>query len=88
MCSRETFMLWVGCGSVDFDTTRSDEKPTTNEDIVWHCFATAEVFFWKRLFRKVDTAPAVAKLYSDLGEILRAEQEINCVEELTTVRLT
>ena len=82
MCSREPFMLWVGCGSVtEFDTTRSDEKLTVGGDIVWHCFAIAEVIFWKRLFRKINTAPAVAKLHSDLGEILRAEREINLVEE-------
>ena len=48
---------------------------------LWHCFATAEVFFWKRLFRKVETAPAVSKLNADLGDILRAEPEVTLVEE-------
>jgi hypothetical protein len=39
------------------------------------------VFFWKRLFRKIDTEPAVAKLHEDLGRILRSEPDITLVEE-------
>jgi len=49
--------------------------------VTWHCFAAAEVFFWKRLFRKIDTGPAVDKLYQDLGIILRSEPHIALVEE-------
>jgi hypothetical protein len=48
--------------------------------VTWHCFTTAEVPFWKRLFQKVDTGPAVAKLHLDLGNILRSEPEIRLVE--------
>ena len=82
MCSRDPFMLWVGCGSViGYDTAQEEDPPPAKENVVWHCFATAEVFFWKRLFRKVDTEPAVSKLYSDLGSILRADSEITLVEQ-------
>ncbi|MHC1743241.1 MAG: hypothetical protein AB9873_09455 [Syntrophobacteraceae bacterium] len=82
MCSRDPFMLWVGCGNgTDYDTTESADDPPAKEDIIWHCFATAEVFFWKRLFRKIETAPAVSKLYADLGDILRSDPEITIVEE-------
>ena len=63
MCSRDPFMLWVGCGSVsDDETVQPDDPPPAKSDVTWHCFATAEVFFWKRLFRRIDTKPAVSKL--------------------------
>jgi hypothetical protein len=81
MCSRDPFMLWVGCGSVDYETAPPDDGPPLKEDVIWHCFATAEVFFWKRLFRKIETEPAVSKLYADLGEILRAEPAVTLVPE-------
>jgi len=80
MCSREPFMLWVGCGNVT-DTAQPDDAPPSKEDVIWHCFATAEVPFWKRLFRKVDTGPAVAKLHENLGRILRLEPAITLVDE-------
>jgi hypothetical protein len=75
-------MLWVGCGSMtDYETAQPGDGPPAKEDVVWHCFAAAEVFFWKRLFRRVETEPAVSKLYADLGEILRAEPGVALVEE-------
>jgi len=81
MCCRDPFMLWVGCGNMTDLSAIESENPPAKEDIVWHCFVTAEVYFWKRLFRKVETQPAVSKLYADLGEILRAEPEITLVQE-------
>lgn len=81
MCSRDPFMLWVGCGNVTDEMDQPSDGPPAKEDIIWHCFATAEVFFWKRLFRRIDTEPAVSKLYEDLGEILRAEPEITLIQE-------
>lgn len=80
MCSREPFMLWVGCGSVTDHEPRGDGPPA-KEDVTWHCFATAEVYFWKRLFRKVETEPALSRLNADLRDILRAEPELTLVEE-------
>jgi hypothetical protein len=74
-------MLWVGCANVsDYDATQPAALPST-EAITWHCFATAEVFFWKRLFRKIDTGPAISKLNDVLGKILGAEREITMVEQ-------
>lgn len=82
MCSRRPFMLWVGCGNVtDYETAMPGDGPPAKENIVWYCFATAEVYFWKRLFRKVETGPAVTKLHADLGRILRSEPEITLVEQ-------
>lgn len=86
MCSRDPFMLWVGCANMREDEIASDNAageapPPATEHIVWHCFATAEVSFLKRWLRKIDTEPAVAKLDQHLGEILRAEPEITLVPE-------
>ena len=82
MCRRDPFMLWAGCGSVtDYETAAPGDPPPAKTDVTWHCFATAEVFFWKRLFRRIDTEPAVARLHADLGEILRADPEVSLVQE-------
>jgi hypothetical protein len=82
ICSHAPFFLWVGCGSItDESAPDVGDEPPGKEDLIWHIFAIAEVPFWKRLFRKVDTGPAVTKLDSDLGDILRAEPQITLVEE-------
>lgn len=83
MCAREPFWLWVGCANVyDFDTAKPGEGPLAKEDVTWHCFVTSELVFLKRLFgKKVDPAPTVAKLYADLGRILKAEPQIRLVDE-------
>jgi hypothetical protein len=82
MCSREPSMLWVGCGNVtDYETAQPGDGPPANDSVIWHCFATAEVPFFKRLFRRIEAEPAVLKLHADLGEILRAEPEVTLVQE-------
>jgi hypothetical protein len=82
MCSRDPFMLWIACGNVtDYATATPGSPPPATEEVVWHCFTVAEVLFWKRLFRKIDTAPAVSKLHEDLGLILAAEPTITIVDE-------
>lgn len=82
MCQRDPFMLWVGCGSMMDDLTDvPDGIPPAKEEVVWHCFAFAEVPFWKKLFAKIDTAPAASRLHADLGRILAAEPRITLVEE-------
>jgi hypothetical protein len=42
--------------------------------------AQVYVPFWKRLFQRVDTGPAVSTLYVDLGTILRSDPEIRLIE--------
>jgi hypothetical protein len=82
LCSRDPFMLWVGCANVaDDETAESGDGPPVKENVIWHCFAMAEVFFWRRLFRRIETGPAVSKLHMDLGEILRADPEVILVRE-------
>ena len=80
MCSRQPFLLWVGCANMT-DLSASPDAPPLKEQITWHCFATAEVLFWKKLFRKIETEPALAKLRADLGEILTADPTITMVAE-------
>jgi hypothetical protein len=82
VCQRDSFFLWVGCANVsDFDATQPAADLPSKEAITWHCFATAEVPFWKRLFRKIDTGPATSKLNAVLGKILGAEREITLMEQ-------
>jgi hypothetical protein len=77
LCSRDPFMLWVGCGNMKYPEGVGEEPVLpSKEPIVWRCFVAAEVPHFIRYFRKVDTAPAVSKLYSDLGEILCAEPAV------------
>lgn len=81
MLSREPFMLWVGCGSeADYDTAKPGDPPPANEDVVWRCFATAEVPLWRRIVSRPDTSTPVAKLDSELRSILASEPGISFVE--------
>ena len=79
MCSRDPFMLWVGCGNTQ--RPESFDVAPREEAIVWHCFAAAEVPFWKRLFRRPDTTAALARLEKDLGAILSESADIRLVDE-------
>jgi len=81
MCSRDPFMLWVGCGNV-VDPERSGTAHP-DKSLVWHCFVVAEVPWWRRLlpFSRPDTAAAVSQLDKDLGAILTGAAEIIIVEE-------
>ena len=82
MCSRDPFLLWVGCGNArDYHAAKPDDPPPKKEQVTWHCFPAAEVLFWKRIFKKVDTSSAVATLDSHLREILRSEKAITLTDE-------
>ena len=77
MLSRKPFLLWVGCGNVDESV---DDDPSNNR-VIWHCFSSAEVPLFKRLFTRLDTATALSKLDADLHAILNAEPAIRLVSE-------
>ena len=81
MCRRDPFMLWVGCANMDTNPAADEQSHPTKEQIVWHCFVVAEVPFFKRLFRKVDTQPMVDKLNVDIAQILRSEPTVTLVEQ-------
>lgn len=76
ICSRTPFLLWVGCGNME-----DGLKEVEPSRIVWHCFAVAEVPFWKGFFKKPDTRLALTQLDSDLHAILLAYTEIALVGE-------
>jgi hypothetical protein len=56
--TRKPYLLWIGCGN---RADRTDE---------WGAFVTAEPGIFQRLFRTVDTRPAVAHLHRVLNEIM------------------
>ncbi len=82
VCQRDPFMLWVGCGNVwDYAGARSnDDADPSEKALTWHCFVTAEVPFWTRLFRRIDTASAVSKLNCALRDILSTDPQITVLE--------
>ena len=53
----------------------------SSETMVWHCFPVAEISLPKRVFKKPETAAALAKLDADVRSILVAQPEITLVEE-------
>lgn len=81
MCSRDPFTLWVGCANAA-DPDAFGQAPH-DRPVIWHCFAAAEVPFWKRVFRfsRPDTTTSLSKLHRDLGAILQETSEVNIVEE-------
>jgi len=80
LCSRDPFMLWVGCGNmINPKLIGENSVLLCKEQIVWRCFVAAEVPHFMRYLQKVNTAPAIAKLYSELGEILCAVPEVKFV---------
>ncbi|SUS05901.1 conserved hypothetical protein [uncultured Defluviicoccus sp.] len=82
ICSREPFMLWVGCGNVvDYDAAQPGDAPPAKENVVWHCFSTAEIPLLKRLFKRPDTSFALSKLDEDLRTILSQEPKISLVAQ-------
>ncbi len=81
MSSDEQFALWVGCGSsVDYDTAQPGDPPPPKESIVWNCFPEAELTFWQRYVKKIDTGPALSKLDKDLSDIFATEPNIHMME--------
>jgi hypothetical protein len=85
MCARSPFSLWVGVGSADEDAAtagaRGDVLPD-KANVIWHCFATTELFFIKRLFVKQSAMDeALANLNELLRKILEAEPTIELVPE-------
>ena len=86
MVQQAPFNLWVGCGSQRdefYETITKEEKETflpTKDQLHWHCFGVAEVPFWKKLFKKIDTSEALTQLNAELNEMLEQEREITITE--------
>ncbi len=80
MCKREPYWLWVGCSSI-MECEQEDGYVPSKEDVTWHCFVTAEVPFFKRIFKKIDTSEGLAKIQTELMSIINAESRIKVVQE-------
>ncbi len=80
MCQRDPYWLWVGCSSI-LESEPEAGKTPKKEDIVWHCFATAEVPFFQRLFKHTNTTDGLSKLKVDLLEIIENENALEIVDE-------
>jgi len=82
VCARKPLLLWVGCGSLASEGISGEPSiEPAGTTRTWHCFPEAEVPFWKRVLRQVDTAPQLERLQSDLNAILSGEPELRLVEE-------
>ena len=68
MVSGQSFSLWVGCGNEDGSKTR------------WLLFPAAERGISQRLFKTVDTAPALSELKNHIAEIVRTIPDVRDVE--------
>ena len=81
MCQFKPFSLWVGCGNMEDFQARPQDPPPQKESVVWHCFPAAKPPLLARVFRRVDTAPALERLDTDLREILAGDPGITLVNE-------
>src|SRR5438105_2089850 len=71
VCARKPFMLWVGCVNVhDYAKSRPEDPPPSGKDVTWTCIVEAELPIFSRLFKRMETGPAVQKLYAEVGTIL------------------
>lgn len=80
MCSRDPFMLWIGCGNTESMETLENPEIIKSHPIVWQCFVVAEVPFWKRIFGKPKTESSQRELNEKLRSLLSAESQIQMVE--------
>jgi hypothetical protein len=68
----DEFPLWIGCGPVDdFD----EDPPGSDELIEFALFVAAEPKLLQRLFKKIDTRPAVEKVTAGLRAMVAAAPE-------------
>ena len=85
MCQRTPFYLWVGIANMDaapFENPPRTAVVPNKQDVVWHCFAVAELAFFKRLFGKgAEVDAARGKLDTTLRAILESEPAIELVPE-------
>ncbi|MCB1091999.1 MAG: hypothetical protein KDL87_10735 [Verrucomicrobiae bacterium] len=69
----DDFPLWVGCGVVE------EEGDDGTGEVEFGLFVAAEPGFLKRLFKKVDTAPAVARVEAALEKLVASSDQIRDV---------
>ena len=68
----EDFPLWIGCGPMeDF----VDEPPKADDLIEFSLFVTAEPKLLQRMFKKVDTKPAIHRVVTALRAMIVASDQ-------------
>lgn len=86
--TNDDFPLWIGCGIMDeFDDAENAEdpesaltSPASSKGITqFGLFVTGEPGIFQRLFKRVDTTPAVQKVVEGLRQLLEASPEIHDV---------
>ena len=80
VCSTSPARLWVGVGNMDPKVAEPGDSDT-DPDIIWHCFVSADLPLWARLFRRRQIRLALHKLDAAVGSILAACDEITLVPE-------
>jgi len=88
----EGFPLWVGCGPMDDpsmyeggndadEQTHPATRETKDQDLTEFCmFVAAEPGFFKRLFKKVDTAPDVNRVVDALKKMVNDSPQFQDVK--------
>jgi len=82
MCQRDPYMLFIGCvNRIDYEVDEEDDTPPLKQNLLWHAVPFAEIPFFKRLFRKINTQPGLDKLDCDLCNVLDKESGIEVLAE-------
>ncbi|MFN0128220.1 MAG: hypothetical protein ACKV19_16215 [Verrucomicrobiales bacterium] len=83
----DEFPVWIGCGPLDDFADGDDEadpspaSQASSSDLTEFCvFVTAEPSFFKKLFKRIDTAPAVAKVVEALEKMIADREEFQDAE--------
>jgi hypothetical protein len=83
MCQRDPYWLWIGCVNLaDYEYAKPDDPPPATEMLLWQAGVTAEIPFFKYLFkRKPDVSAGLSKLDAELRRVLESETTIEIVDE-------
>lgn len=88
----DEFPVWIGCGPIDNlsegdfseDYEETDPSPVSQNggsDSTKFCiFVTAEPSFLKKLFKRVDTTPAITKVVAALDKMITDRDEFQDAE--------
>ncbi|MET1257655.1 hypothetical protein [Aliikangiella maris] len=87
MCSRDEYLLWIGCGAMSDHENYNPDNPPEGRDVTWLAFPHIEVpfFKFKSLFKKwtggLDLDQPLKKLKEELQSLLENETEIELCDE-------
>ena len=89
MCSRNEYLLWVGCGNVLTEEVlnSTQDNPPDEKEIIWHVYTCIEIPFYrlksklKKIFGFLDTTAPKRKLDQEVKGILIANKTLSFCEE-------